>query len=827
MGRCANRPDDRPLIPGWPRAAADSETGLARLDGNLRRVTCLPSQTPPSHRFLLVFALALAVACSSTAKAQKVDPADILYILPFWSGFGGSSDEVVIQEYERLTTRLGPEGPYVKLGFSGYVFMSMEKWDVNRTDSRAIRAALASTIRQIDNYIDRGHRLGIPVSFSVLTAIRDREDPVQRESEREDVRSMQWYADNEVARGWWTHSRYARKARAVQEAYIRELGRVLANRMARYPEILVAASGDGEVELAYGREHPVTKEKTIYADYSPFTIAEFRDWLRHGGLYAQGQPYAGQGHALGSRYAGDRTPGEDTNNDGHTLNGDFGTSFTTWRLLHFDWDLADSAEGFDPHAVPLSAYTSRSFKRFPRGTPGGFDAPREPRTGQGNPWWDTWVLFKQTLLQHHNTDFARWVTTSPDPETGATVPATRWYSYQIPSDYAFSGSPDAPTERFLSSMSAWWTGDVSPYGGVGITAFNLDWSRHTPPSPITYTLRNVAPRIAERNLRWGIIEWNPGMLPFSAGVTDNPEIYAQELDVVERYRPSLVQPFAWGDPVSRVQDSGFEVMLRDLVARINRSPAPAITVDRPAVRAAAVPGGAATPPQPVELGQTGWARVAWRATSSESWLRVSPASGKGSGRLDIQIDASDRSLKPGAEVTGRVTVTAPDVKEPVVVDVTAAILAPGSSKPPFGLVATPAQGAGAVAGVIGVTGWVLDDVGVTSVKVYRNCLPIDRQDACQTLAGARVVLVGEASLQPGVRPDVEGAFATLPQAHKAGWGYLLKTTELPDVGAGRPMGGRGEVTLYVIATDAEGQTTLLGRDVPDHTPTRITLANPK
>jgi hypothetical protein len=33
------------------------------------------------------------------------------------------------------------------------------------------------------------------------------------------------------------------------------------------------------------------------------------------------------------------------------------------------------------------------------------------------------------------------------------------------------------------------------------------------------------------------------------------------------------------------------------------------------------------------------------------------------------------------------------------------------------------------------------------------------------------------------------------------------------------------MTLYVVATDAEGQTTVLGRSPSDHTPTTITVAN--
>ena len=283
----------------------------------------------------------------------------------------------------------------------------------------------------------------VPLSLSFLTAIGIA-DPADV-PEAEDIRNMQWYADNVLAPAVDV-SRYARKQKAVQEAYMRELAKIIATRMSLYPDTLVAASGDGEVELALERPQAAG----IYADYSPFMVAEFRDWIRSGGLYASGALYAGQGYSLASRYAGDLTPGTDTNGDGRTLNGDFGTNFQTWSLLHFDWSLSDAYLNDDPHRIPLATYSAPGFVRMPSSIAAGFDPPRVPEFGVTSPWWALWILFKQTMLQRHNIDFARWMSTSPDPATGATVPAERWYSYQIPADYLFNGSPEFPNERWYA-----------------------------------------------------------------------------------------------------------------------------------------------------------------------------------------------------------------------------------------------------------------------------------------------------------------------------------------------------------------------------------------
>ncbi|MGB7217219.1 MAG: IPT/TIG domain-containing protein [Vicinamibacterales bacterium] len=147
--------------------------------------------------------------------------------------------------------------------------------------------------------------------------------------------------------------------------------------------------------------------------------------------------------------------------------------------------------------------------------------------------------------------------------------------------------------------------------------------------------------------------------------------------------------------------------------------------------------------------------------------------------------------------------------------------------PPFGQVDTPVQGATGLTGTIAISGWALDDAGpgVAGVKVYRNCVTFENQANCQTLGGANVAYLGDATFVAGARPDVEAAFPAYPGANRAGWAYVLLTNTLPHVPGEGLVGGQGTFTLFVYATDLEGNVTLLGRAPVDHTPTTIAVDN--
>ena len=116
---------------------------------------------------------------------------------------------------------------------------------------------------------------------------------------------------------------------------------------------------------------------------------------------------------------------------------------------------------------------------------------------------------------------------------------------------------------------------------------------------------------------------------------------------------------------------------------------------------------------------------------------------------------------------------------------------------PFGSFDTPADGAGGVTGAIPVTGWALDDIGVTRVEIYRDPL------AGEGTSPNGKVYLGDAVFIPGARGDIEGAYANFPQANRAGWGLQLLTNFLPG-------SGNGSFTLHAYAYDAEARATLLG-----------------
>jgi hypothetical protein len=267
-------------------------------------------------------------------------------------------------------------------------------------------------------------------------------------------------------------------------------------------------------------------------------------------------------------------------------------------------------------------------------------------------------------------------------------------------------------------------------------------------------------------------------------------------------------------------------------------PDPTITASPIALRYTATKNGAGgavsavTAAQTVTVGYTGATQPMWTATADQTWMEVTRGAGTGAGSFSVGIVNPGNVIGGQTELTGTITLTAPNTGASTTVPVTLTVHQTlGATTAPFGQMETPAQNAGGVQGAIGVTGWALDDVGVTGVAIYRNCLPlIDSIATCQTVLGESVVFVGDAAFLAGARPDVEATYPFNPQAYRAGWGYLLLTSMLPNVPGNQAFGGIGPLTLYAVATDAEGNRTLLGRSVdpgnPEHaTPTSITMAN--
>jgi len=186
------------------------------------------------------------------------------------------------------------------------------------------------------------------------------------------------------------------------------------------------------------------------------------------------------------------------------------------------------------------------------------------------------------------------------------------------------------------------------------------------------------------------------------------------------------------------------------------------------------------------LSNPGKGNLSWAVSSNRDWLTFTPSSGNNSGEVFVSVDGAD--LPPGT-YHGAITVISPAAdRSPQTVDVTLMIYGNGQTAAPFGEFATPGDGS-TVRSSIPVTGWVLDDVGIQCVQIFRE-------------ESGSLVFIGDAVFVEGARPDVEAAYPGYPNNHKAGWGYMMLTNYLP--------GGDGVYRIHAVATDVEGNRTDLG-----------------
>jgi hypothetical protein len=194
-----------------------------------------------------------------------------------------------------------------------------------------------------------------------------------------------------------------------------------------------------------------------------------------------------------------------------------------------------------------------------------------------------------------------------------------------------------------------------------------------------------------------------------------------------------------------------------------------------------------TDAQTFQIENSGSGTLNWSAASDKSWLSVTPASGSGSGVVTVTVDGYHL---PAGSYTGIITVSDSNASNsPQTVNIALTVYTSGGTTAPFGTFSTPVHGS-TVSSSIPVTGWALDDVGIESVKIYRE-------------SGGELVYIGDALFVEGARPDVEQSYPTYPYNYRAGWGYMMLTNFLPG-------GGNGTFTLHAIAKDIEGHGVTLG-----------------
>ncbi len=196
--------------------------------------------------------------------------------------------------------------------------------------------------------------------------------------------------------------------------------------------------------------------------------------------------------------------------------------------------------------------------------------------------------------------------------------------------------------------------------------------------------------------------------------------------------------------------------------------------------------------QTILINNTGGGTLNWTVNKDADWLICTPENGTGRGAVTVSVEAP--GLKTG---TYNATITIQDPtasNSPQTVPVSLTVYNSGTTTIPFGYFETPVDNS-TVKSSVPVTGWVLDDIDITSVKIYRAHIPGHEASG--------LVYIGDAVMVDGARPDVEQLYPTYPKDYQAGWGYMLLTNYLP-------FQGNGTFTIYAKATDKEGNEVTLG-----------------
>ncbi|UCH96737.1 MAG: SBBP repeat-containing protein [Candidatus Aminicenantes bacterium] len=223
----------------------------------------------------------------------------------------------------------------------------------------------------------------------------------------------------------------------------------------------------------------------------------------------------------------------------------------------------------------------------------------------------------------------------------------------------------------------------------------------------------------------------------------------------------------------------------------NSTGPPYILLNRKWLNFGAVIGDSHTGAQRFLIGNSGGSTLNWTASVSDNWMQASPLSGTADAMVIVSVD--DTGLSPGS-YTGSITITDPKAgNSPESVFIYLEVKEKPKEEPLFGSFETPVEGS-TVSGSIPVTGWAIDDVEVSNVKIFRNPLPGHETG---------LIYIGDAVFVEDARPDVEGKYPTYPKHYRSGWGYMMLTNLLPDE-------GNGTFVITAVAADSSGNEITLG-----------------
>jgi hypothetical protein len=347
--------------------------------------------------------------------------------------------------------------------------------------------------------------------------------------------------------------------------------------------------------------------------------------------------------------------------------------------------------------------------------------------------------------------------------------------------------------------------------GGGIDIFRFDPHEFTPATP--FFIKRIKLAAFEKAKTSYTIRWNyskaAGTIDLFYSTTPNDFVNGQFIDTVD----ATTGQYSWLIPAQLLGPSPGNAYYiygkftdgtntnqvyakQPVLLDVNYVARPRMVLSRQTLNFGITAGTLTSGPQTVRVSFVGAGVPCWKATSSNANFALSPSTRTGAGAFTVSLVPQ---VFPGGG-SGQATITVSECTPNTILNpgqqLTATYRIASAGTAPAGAVDTPANGA-TVSGSLGVTGWVVDDVEVTSVKIYRNPQPGEAADVL-----GRVYL-GDAVKVEDARPDIEALYPTRPFNYRAGWGYLLLTNFLP-------AGGNGTFVLRVYATDRDGHQTLLG-----------------
>lgn len=412
------------------------------------------------------------------------------------------------------------DGLYATLTFSDFVGVNMD-WHCNiskaDTEIQAFKNSVSTAVKNATAY-------GVGLHL-ILTYGGARSVNFYKAAKTEDIRNAQWFNDNNLTSKsglkegeindnvFTSFSRYARKPRKHLETKVNAAFKFLKSVQDQNRDLLLIISAPGEAELNSIFSNPQKALQDYFCDYSPFAVLEFRDWLKHEGLYGNGGKYEGEGYEMGgTRYQGA---------DGlQNFNKDWGTNFMSWNLKYYNWGLSDPVDtdytdniNRDPNILPFSQYKfdgmmPQSGNRF---IPGGFDPPRIMEPKGKYPFWDLFQDFREIMVYNFVKDMSSIARNSGFAKN-------HYFTHQIPADYLWGTRPNDPgislNDRYYSSASPLWTADAFPDTGMGATMYDVNFKTY-----YGRTSQYAVPAISSMSNNWGVLEYNPEVI-FSNKIED-------------------------------------------------------------------------------------------------------------------------------------------------------------------------------------------------------------------------------------------------------------------------------------------------------------------